>query len=88
MSCVNEEASMKKIMFSGLPADISEEQIRSVLVKFGAIKQILIIKDGDPTQPMAIVEIDLSDSEAFNLTSRVTDIWHDGHRINAWLLLH
>jgi hypothetical protein len=79
---------MKKIMFSGLPTDISEEQIRSALAKFGAIKQIFIIKDGDPNQPVAVVEIDLNDSEAFDLASRVTDLWHDGHRINAWVLRH
>lgn len=79
---------MKRLILSGLPPDVSEESIRTMLMRFGQVKQILIVRDGDPNQPVAIVEINLSDMEAFDLASRITDIWHDGRRVNIWTLRH
>lgn len=79
---------MKKIMFSGLLPDVTEEALRKSLEKVGPVHTVSIIKDGDASAPLVIVEMDISDVQAFQLTSRVTDYWHDGHMINARLLLH
>ena len=79
---------MKKIMFSGLLPDVTEEAVRKSLEKVGPVHTVSIIKDGDASAPLVIVEMDISDVQAFQLTSRVTDHWHDGHMINARLLLH
>ena len=79
---------MKKIMFSGLLPDVTEEAVRKSLEKVGPVPTVSIIKDGDASAPLVIVEMDISDVQAFQLTSRVTDYWHDGHMINARLLLH
>lgn len=79
---------MKKIMFSGLLPDVTEEAVRKSLEKVGPVHTVSIIKDGDASAPLVIVEMDISDVKAFQLTSRVTDYWHDGHMINARLLLH
>mgnify|MGYP003604529322 FL=1 len=79
---------MKKIMFSGLLPDVTEEAVRKSLEKVGTVHTVSIIKDGDASAPLVIVEMDISDVQAFQLTSRVTDYWHDGHMINARLLLH
>ena len=79
---------MKKIMFSGLLPDVTEEAVRKSLEKVGPVHTVSIIKDGDASAPLVIVEMDISDVQAFQLTSRVTDSWHDGHMINARLLLH
>lgn len=79
---------MKKIMFSGLLPDVTEEAVRKSLEKVGPVHTVSIIKDGDASAPLVIVEMDISDVQAFQLTSRVTDYWHDGHMINAHLLLH
>ncbi len=79
---------MKKIMFSGLLPDVTEEVVRKSLEKVGPVHTVSIIKDGDASAPLVIVEMDISDVQAFQLTSRVTDYWHDGHMINARLLLH
>jgi cbb3-type cytochrome oxidase cytochrome c subunit len=32
--------------------------------------------------------MDINDEQAHRITSRVTDYWHDGHMLNARLLLH
>ena len=79
---------MKKIMFSGLLPDVTEEAVRKSLEKVGPVHTVSIIKDGYASAPLVIVEMDISDVQAFQLTSRVTDYWHDGHMINARLLLH
>jgi hypothetical protein len=79
---------MKKIMFSGLQPEVSETAIRESLEKVGPVLHVSIIRDGDPTSPMVIVEMDISDEQAFYITSRVTDFWHDGHMISAHLLHH
>ena len=79
---------MTKIMFSGLLPDVTEEAVRKSLEKVGPVHTVSIIKDGDASAPLVIVEMDISDVQAFQLTSRVTDYWHDGHMINARLLLH
>ena len=79
---------MKKIMFSGLPADVTESAVRESLQKLGPVHSVLIITDGDPSSPAAIVEMSIDDEQAYKLTSRVTDYWHNGHMVNARLLLH
>lgn len=79
---------MKKILFTGLQADVTEEAVRASLEKVGPVCQVSIIRDGDPGAPVVIVEMDISDIEAYQLTTRVTDYWHDGYMINARLMLH
>ena len=79
---------MKKILLSGLAADVDEAGIRAGLEKVGPVLSVNIIRDGDAASPLAIVEMDIDDETAFRLTARVTDFWHDGHMINARLLLH
>ncbi|MDD2743261.1 MAG: RNA-binding protein [Rhodocyclaceae bacterium] len=79
---------MKKILFSGLPADVTEMALHESLQKLGPVHSVLIIADGDPSSPAAIVEMSIDDEQAHKLTSRVTDYWHNGHMINARLLLH
>lgn len=79
---------MKKIMLTGLQPDVTEEGIKEALEKFGPVLRVSIIRDGDPNAPWVIVEMAISDVEAYQLTSRVTDIWHNGKMVNARVLLH
>lgn len=79
---------MKKIMFTGMLPDVTEEAVKAALEKVGAVTSVSIIRDGNPEEPMVIVEMDISDMQAYQLTTRVTDYWHDGHMINARLMLH
>jgi len=80
--------TMKKIMFTGLLTDVTEEAVREALEKVGPVHSVVIVRDGDAQAPVVIVHMDINDAQAFNLTSRVTDYWHNGHMINARLLLH
>lgn len=79
---------MKKIMFTGMLPDVTEEAVKVALEKVGPVAKVSIIRDGDPNAPIVIVEMDISDALAYQITARVTDFWHNGHMINANLLLH
>ena len=79
---------MKKIMFSGLDASVTEEAVRAQLEQLGPVRSVTIARDGDASSPLVIVEIDISDDLAYRITSRVSDYWHNGQMINARLLLH
>lgn len=79
---------MKKILFNGLKPEVTEEGIRTSLEKVGPVHSVIIYREGDAASPLVIVEMDISDTLAYQLTTRVTDFWHDGHMINAHLLLH
>ena len=43
---------MKKIMFSGLLPDVTEEAVRKSLEKVGPVHTVSIIKDGDASAPL------------------------------------
>jgi hypothetical protein len=79
---------MKKIMLTGLGGDVSEQRVRESLERVGPVVNVTIIREGDASAPVVIVEMDIDDEQAFRITSRVTDYWHDGHMLNARLLLH
>jgi hypothetical protein len=79
---------MKKIMITGLGDDVSEARVRASLEKVGPVLAVTIIREGNPATPVVVVEMDISDQEAYRITSRVTEFWHEGHMLNARLLLH
>lgn len=79
---------MKKIMFTGLGAEVSEAAVRESLEKIGPVNHVEIYREGDASAPVVVVEMAISDEQAFFLTTRVKDIWHNGHLVSARLLLH
>jgi fructose 1,6-bisphosphatase len=79
---------MKKIMITGLGSDVTEESIRESLERVGPVSAVEIIRDGDPERPVVVVTMDIDDPTAYAITSRVTEYWHEGHMLNARLLLH
>lgn len=60
----------KKILITGIGADATEQDIRSLLGQFGPVDQIKIICEGSVEEPVALVEMALSDGQAFYLTQR------------------
>lgn len=79
---------MKKILLTGIAPDVTEERVREGLSRFGPVSKVSIVRDGDPEHPVVVVEMALTDQQAYDLTTRITDIWHDGRHIDARLLLH
>lgn len=79
---------MKKIIFTNLPRDINEDLVRKTLEHLGEIKEIHIIRDGDPNRSVVTVLANISDDQAFELTSQVKDYWFCGRLVSAYLILH
>lgn len=79
---------MKKILLTGLNPDVTAEKLGEALSHFGEVVDVEIVRDGDPDTPIAIVQMNINDQQAYNITTRITDIWHAGQRVNARLILH
>lgn len=79
---------MKKILLMGLGAKATEAGVRTWLSCFGPVRNVDLVREGDAKAPLALVEMDISDGQAFFLVSRISNYWHDGSLINARLLTH
>jgi len=79
---------MKKILLMGLSATATEAGIRSWLSGFGAVRKVDLVREGDATAPVAVIEMDITDGQAFLIVSRISSYWHDGSLVSARLLNH
>lgn len=79
---------MKKILLTGIGPDVTEEKLTEAMSRFGPVNKVIIVRDGDSEHPVAVVEMALTDRQAYDLTTRITDIWHDGRHVDARLLMH
>jgi len=79
---------MKKILLMGLSATATEAGIHSWLSGFGAVRKVYLVRDGEATAPVAVIEMEISDEQAFLIVSRISSYWHDGSMISARLLTH
>lgn len=78
----------KKVLITGLGVSASEESVRSWLCRLGPVVRVDIIRDGDATRPIAVVEMELGEGAAANLVSRLNDSGHDGDQVSVHLLNH
>ncbi|PKO31317.1 MAG: hypothetical protein CVU34_17830 [Betaproteobacteria bacterium HGW-Betaproteobacteria-7] len=78
----------KKFLIMGLGADSSEESICTMLSRFGPVERVEIIRDGNPDDPIALVEMSIGDGAAGYLVSQLTDYWHEGKLVSAKLMHH
>jgi len=73
-----------KMLVTGLPLGVTAEEVRQGMEKLGPVDRVTVV----PTQSehakdcWAIVEMPISAEKAEQIASRVTDLWHDGHKIN------
>jgi len=79
---------MKKILLMGLGPNTTEDGVRSWLSGFGTVIDVELVREGDSTAPVALVQMDITDAEAFFIVSRVCNYWHDGSLVSARLLNH
>jgi hypothetical protein len=78
----------KKILLMGLSATATEAGIHAWLSSFAAVRKVDLVREGDPTTPLAVVEMDINDGQAFLIVSRISRYWHAGSVISARLLIH
>lgn len=79
---------VKKILITGLGAGSTEESLRSWLSHYGQIDRVEIIRDGNAAEPVALLEMSISDGAAAYFLSHLTNYWHEGRLVTARLLHH
>ncbi len=77
---------MKRILLTGLSPTATEAGIRSWLSGFGPVVKVEIVHEGDATLPVALLDMDITDGQAFRIVSRISNYWHDGALVSARLL--
>ena len=77
-----------KLLITGLPADVQEDALREAMEKMGPVLNVVIYREGSANNVWATVEMTISDEQAFQITTRITDIWHGGQFVNARIMLH
>ena len=79
---------MKKILLIGLNTAATAAGVRSWLSGFGAVLRVDLVREGNAQAPVAVVEMDISDGQAFLIVSRINGYWHEGSLVSARLLPH
>jgi hypothetical protein len=79
---------MKKILLMGLSATATEAGVRSWLSGFGSVLNVDFVREGDAKTPVAVIEMDITDGQAFLIVSRISSYWHDGSLVSARLMAH
>lgn len=77
-----------KLMLRGLPLDATAERVAQGMEKLGPVINVTMVpnKHEDATDSWAIVEMDISHERALRITSQVTNLWHDGQRVNLSIM--
>ena len=83
----NDADTKMKLLLTGLPIDATAEEVREGMEKLGTVSNVEIVSQNGPDH-WAIIEMPLTDEEAFNITRRVTDLWHLGRFVNLRVLNH
>jgi hypothetical protein len=78
----------KTILVTGLGCGVTEVGVQSWLARFGPVVQVDMIREGNAANPYALVQMDIGDAAAATLVSRLSNYWHEGALVSAWLLHH
>lgn len=77
-----------RISLSGLQREFDPEKLRERKTKFGPVVNVQVVRDGDPDQPWAIVEMDLGPAEATKVARRIDGSYYIDRFIHARVMLH
>jgi len=79
---------MISILLTGLSARTTEEQVQAWLGCFGPVQHVCLVRDGNAQAPVAVIRMDIDYAQAYCITSRISNYWHDGSLVSALLLIH
>lgn len=79
---------MKKILLTGLPANVDFDRLKERLAAFGPVVHINLIADGDPDQPWFIIEMELDLAAAQAVAQRIDGIYYNDRFIGAHVITH
>jgi hypothetical protein len=79
---------MKKFLLTGFGPATTKENIQSWLAEFGPVVDVEIIRDGNATALVVFFKMEIGDVQAFRLTSRINNYWHEGRMVSVRQVLH
>ncbi len=77
-----------KIVLSGLQPDFSIDALRERMTHFGPVLDVQPVREGNPDQPWAIVEMDLGVAQATEVARRIDGTFFIDRFIRARVLVH
>lgn len=79
-----------RLMVRGLRVDVTADEVRIGMEKLGPVDRVQMVEHHteNPTDAWAIVEMPITPERAFQISRQVTDMWHDGRRVNIHVLTH
>jgi hypothetical protein len=77
-----------RIMIGNLPADATEEGVAESLGLVAPVGRVTMVREPDPANPLAIVQIALSREDADALARRIEGRIYKGKPLTAWVPLH
>jgi len=74
-----------RVVVTGLPDDITEEQVKEALGKFAPVDAIKLHKDSGA--PTAVIEMEMTPTQADKLVRRIEGRIYKGRKLGAWVPL-
>jgi hypothetical protein len=77
-----------KLMLGNLPADITEEEIRSRFCCIGVGEGVSLLHTGNPDRLSALVDVDAERHTLQLIVDHNSDIWWKNRHISVYVPLH
>lgn len=77
-----------QIILTGLHGDASEQSVELGLALYFQVIQVRLVRDGEPDNPWALVEVANHYGEVWDKCNRLRGIFHRGKRLNFFIPLH
>lgn len=74
-----------RMVIEHIAQDATEDDIRAALCTFAEVEKITLVTQCK--EPLAIIEVKMTRSQAQALASRINERIYKGHRLNAWVPL-
>lgn len=75
------------IFLAGLPGDVTEEQLREMLIRYVELEQLELLPGDLPEQTLAMLTVKASNAEAHWAARRLTGLYWRGHTLRAYVSL-
>lgn len=77
-----------KILLTGLQPDFDPDALRERMSKLGHVVGVQVVRDGDPQQPWALVDMAMDAASATEVARRIDGIYYIDRFIHARVMLH
>lgn len=75
------------IFLAGLSGDVTEGQLREMLVRYVELEQVELLPGNHPEQTIAMLTVKASNAEAHWAANRLTGLYWRGHSLQAYVSL-